>query len=121
MLIGKVFHISTDRKPLVPLLGQKDLSDLPLRIQRFRLRIMYFSYTISHVPGKQLFMPELLSRNYVCDELTFEEQQNCAETEKYVDCVIQHFPASDKMLQQVKSKQKERHCVSKVNLQQLLY
>lgn len=106
MLIGKVFHINTDHKPLVPLLGQKDLSDLPLRIQRFRLRLMYFSYTISHVPGKELFMPDLLSRNPVCDELTFEEQQNCAETEIYVDCVIKHLPASDKRLQQIKSKQK---------------
>jgi hypothetical protein len=51
-------------------------------------------------------MPDLLSRNSVCDELTFEEQQNCAETETYVDCVIKHLPASDKRLQQIKSKQK---------------
>ena len=62
-LIGKKFHIQTDHKSLVPLFSGKDLNDLPVRIQRFRLRLMSFSYTISHVPGKQLVIPDLLSRH----------------------------------------------------------
>ena len=33
-LIGKTFHIETDHKPLVSLLGQKTLDELPPRIQR---------------------------------------------------------------------------------------
>ena len=52
-LIGLKFHIETDHKPLVSLLGSKSLDDLPARIQRFRMRMMRFTYTISHVPGKK--------------------------------------------------------------------
>ena len=52
LLLGKYFHIQTDHKPLVSLLGKKDISDLPARIQRFRLRLMRFDFSISHVPGK---------------------------------------------------------------------
>ena len=44
----------TDHKPLVPLLSSKNLEELPIRVQRFRLRLMRFSYTIVHVPGKLL-------------------------------------------------------------------
>ena len=52
-LIGHKFHIETDHKPLVSLLGTKSLEDLAARIQRFRMRMMRFTYTISHVPGKK--------------------------------------------------------------------
>ena len=42
-LIGKTFHIETDHQPLISLLGgHKDLSDLPLRIMRFRMRHAFF-------------------------------------------------------------------------------
>ena len=51
-LIGKPFHMLTDHKPLVSLLGSKLLDSLPLRVQHFRMRLMRFTYTISHVPGK---------------------------------------------------------------------
>ena len=54
LLIVKTFHIETDYKPLVSLLGQKTLDELPPRIQRFRMRLMRFRYSISHVPGKDL-------------------------------------------------------------------
>ncbi len=53
-LIGKDFHIETDHKPLVPLLSTKRLDELPPHIQRLRMRLMRFSYTISHVAGKNI-------------------------------------------------------------------
>ena len=46
------YHIETDHKPLVPLVSTKNLEDLPARVQRFRMQVMRFIYTISHVPGK---------------------------------------------------------------------
>ena len=36
-LIGKDFQIETDHKPLVPLLTSKNLDELPVRIQRYRM------------------------------------------------------------------------------------
>ena len=60
-LLGLCFHIETDHKPLVPLLSTKPLDQLPIRMQRFRLRMMRFEYTIMHVPGKQLQIANALS------------------------------------------------------------
>jgi hypothetical protein len=61
-LLGKEFHVEVDHKPLVPLLGEKALDQLPIRIQRMRMRLLRFQFTISHVPGKQLVVPDALSR-----------------------------------------------------------
>ena len=59
-LLGKVFHFEVDHKPLVPLLGDKALDQLPVRIQRMRMRLLRYQYTISHVPGKDLIVPDAL-------------------------------------------------------------
>ena len=56
------FHIETDHKPLVPLLSHKNVDELPLRVQRFRMRLMRFDYSISHVAGKLLTTADTLSR-----------------------------------------------------------
>ena len=62
-LLGMTFEIETDHKPLVSLLGRKPIDELPLRIQRFRMRLMKFSYRIFHVPGKNLVIADTLSRS----------------------------------------------------------
>ena len=61
-LLGKMFHINTDHKPLVPLLSTKILDELPIRVQRFKMRLMRYSFTISHVAGKSLTTADALSR-----------------------------------------------------------
>lgn len=43
-LLGLRFHLETDHKPLVPLLSTKNLEELPLRMQRFCLRLMHFQF-----------------------------------------------------------------------------
>ena len=42
-LIGLKFHIETDHKSLLSLLGRRSLDDLPPRIIQFRLRLMRFN------------------------------------------------------------------------------
>ena len=61
-LVGRQFEVETDHKPLNPLLGSKDLSELPLRIQRFKMRLMRYCYQIFHTPGSKMFIADLLSR-----------------------------------------------------------
>ena len=61
-LVGLQFHTQTDHKPLVPLFSSKHLEELPLRVQRFRMRMMRFQFTIGHVPGKELTIADALSR-----------------------------------------------------------
>ena len=43
-LVGLQFHIETNHKPLVSLLGTKHLEDLLIRVQRFRMQLMHFLF-----------------------------------------------------------------------------
>ena len=61
-ILGKKFMIKMDHKPLIPLLGTKNLDNLPPKVLRFRLRLSRFKYDISHVPGKLLYTADTLSR-----------------------------------------------------------
>ena len=61
-ILGKMFTIETDHKPLVPLLGTKNLDSLPPRVLRFKLRLSRFEYQIGHVPGKHLYTANSLTR-----------------------------------------------------------
>ena len=60
-VLGKHIVLDTDHKPFVPLLGIKDLDQLPPRIVRFRLRLDRFSFDITHIPGKELYTADTLS------------------------------------------------------------
>ena len=61
-LVGLHFCVETDHKLLVSLFSSKILDMLPLRVQRFRMRMMRFSISICHVPGKQLLTANALSQ-----------------------------------------------------------
>ena len=104
-LIGKSFHIETDHKPLVPLLGSKNLDEMPPRIQRLRLRLMKFHYTISHVPGKELVTADTLSRAPV--ESPPSQSGGDEEINLYVDSVLAQLPASDIRLREIRERQEE--------------
>ena len=103
-LIGKQFHVETDHKPLVSLLGSKNLEELPVRVQRFRMRLMRFSYTISYVPGKQLVVADALSRA-PSSSSTPSDDKFQAEVEMFVNAVIQNVPATEKRLKEIQKAQ----------------
>ena len=85
------FKVETDHKPLVSLLGTKNLEDLPVRIQRFRMRLMRFTFTISHTPGKDLTIADMLSRAPTfCASKA--DKQFCQETEIFVNAITSNLP-----------------------------
>ena len=98
-ILGKHISIETDHKPLVPLLGSKHLDNLPPRVLRFRLRLMRFSYSIQHVPGKLLYTADTLSRAPLrgkdIDPQTLEKQ---SEVESFIATITSHLPASQQRL-----------------------
>ena len=102
-LLGMEFHIHTDHKPLVPLFGSKNLDELPIRVQRFRLR---YRFTISHVPGASLKVADALSRA-PCSEAQPADVVFERETAAYVDAVVQSLPATDKQIERIKHHQEE--------------
>ena len=105
-LMGMKFHIQKDHKPLVPLFSTKQLDELPLRVQRFRMQLMRYQVTISHVPGKYLATADTLSRAPSSESNEGDgELQN--ETEAYVNIVFQAIPATEKWLEEIRLHQEE--------------
>ena len=105
-LLGMRFPVETDHKPLVPLLGSKNLEELPVRVQRFRMRLMRFDFTISHVPGKQLVIADTLSRAPVPSDLEAAEKFG-QEVEMFVNLIVESLPATDKRLLEIRKLQDE--------------
>ena len=103
-ILGLNFTLETDHKPLVPLLGHRDVELLPPRLQRFRLRLMRYSYVIQHVPGCELYTADTLSRTPLSSTA---DQSFETETNSFVNSVISCLPASDVRLEQIRSHQKE--------------
>lgn len=107
-LIGIKFTLETDHKPLVPLLGVlKSLDELPPRIQRMKMRLMRFCYNIVHVPGKELYTADTLSRAPLDTTHTHEDDDLPQEIQSYVDLVIEGLPATDARLIQIRQHQQE--------------
>ena len=91
-----------DHKSLFPLFGHKLVEELPLHVQRFRMRMMRYSFAISHVPGKNLTTADALSRAPIskpCSEdLLLQE-----ESDAYIQAVLQSLPSSQGRLQEIQT------------------
>ncbi len=108
-LLGLHFLIQTDHKPLFSV---KALEELPIRVQRFRTRMMRYRFNIEHIPGKDLVVADMLSR--APTELpTTEDQLFDQEGDAYIQAVMRSIPASDKVLEEVKQKQELDEACSK--------
>ena len=105
-VIGKAIFLETDHKPLVPLLGKTNLDCLPPRVLRFRIRLMRFDYTISHVPGKHLYTADALSRAPVSSPDAATTQEG-AQTESFVHALTSCLPASSDRLHEYRTAQQQ--------------
>ena len=104
-LIGKDFVIETDHKPLVPLLSTTPLNSVPPRVLRFRLRLMRFTFTIIHVPGKDLVVADALSRSPSSCTLNMDEIALLDEGEYFVANALSSLPVSDTRLSEIRQSQ----------------
>ena len=88
---GKHFTVESD-KPLQPIFTTP-ITNTPVRIQRFRLKLQKYDMTITFTPGKDLAIADALSRTFLPqlpdDELNLERQ---------VHMVLNNLPISDEML-----------------------
>jgi len=107
-LIGITFTLETDHKPLVPLLGtSKSLDELPPRIQRMKMRLMRYSYKIVHVPGKELYTADTLSRAPIVTTPNGDDDSLTHEINSFVNLVMEGVPATDSRLVQIRQHQLE--------------
>ncbi len=76
------------------------LEELPIRVQRFRLRMMRFQFTISNVPGKDLIIVDTLSRAPVADPTSadkcFQDEANA-----FISAVLQSLPATKERMDEL--------------------
>ena len=111
-LIGLSFHIQTDHKPLMPLFSSKHLEELTIRVQRFRLCMMRFQFTISHVPGKELIVADALSRAPVADPSSADRGLQ-EEANVFVKAILQSLPATEERIEQIRDLQlRDPPCLS---------
>jgi len=61
-LAGHQFTMETDHKPLLSILGEKELAKLAVRVKWFRLRMRSFTYDVVFIPGWKLIPADALSR-----------------------------------------------------------
>ena len=85
-LIGMKFKVETDHKPLIPMFSTMLIDELPVRIQRFRMRLMRFDFTIEHIPGKLLYKADALSRFPRGDEA--HDTKPCNDLHEEVECHV---------------------------------
>ena len=110
-LVGlKTFTIETDHKPLLSLMKSKSLDLLTPRIQRFRMRMLRFTYDLEFVAGKNLVTADALSRAPVGKGEKDEE----LESDNFVNSVFSNIDATDKRLLEVKKAQEIDPEISKI-------
>lgn len=63
-IYGNEVEIHTDHKPLIGIL-KKDLHKATTRIQRMHLKLLKYNLNVKYVPGKFMFIPDLLSRAFL--------------------------------------------------------
>lgn len=107
-LLGTVFELLTDHKPLVELMARKPIAELSARLQRFRMRLLCFDFKVTYIPGKHFYTPDILSRDPMEQVGLYED---VLEEKSFVLSIIQALPCSDMKLQQIKEAQeKDMEC-----------
>ena len=90
-VLGLHVQVHTDRKPLIPIV-QKPFDEVPPRLQRWLVALMPHDYTLKHVPGKELFCTDALSRAPV--PTTDASPAESRSLHEYVGLVLEAAPVS---------------------------
>ncbi|KAJ8890715.1 hypothetical protein PR048_010224 [Dryococelus australis] len=94
-------HHQSSAPCLVSILGNKSIDELPPRLQRYRMRLMRYTYQVKHVSGKHFYTPDTLSRTPAKGT---DERDRLAvdEIEEYAAQFMRQFPASDVRIEVVR-------------------
>ena len=104
-LVGlETFVLYTDHKPLVSLINSKDLSETPLRCQRMLMRLMRYKPVAEYVPGKNMTVADMLSRNPMEAE---DGTQLSEDVDLHVNAITSSWPVSVAKLDQIREETKK--------------
>lgn len=71
-IYGQTVNVETDHKPLVAIF-KKNLSEIPQRLQRMMLKLQQYDLSVSHVPGKHMYIADTLSRAHFKQDISHDE------------------------------------------------
>lgn len=73
-IYGQDINIITDHKPLLSIL-QKEIATIPSsRLQRMRIQLLKYKINLKYLPGKYMYVADLLSRSYLKDEIEDDDK-----------------------------------------------
>lgn len=104
-IYGRHITVESDHKPLEAII-RKPLSAAPPRLQRMILQLQKYSFTIVHVPGKNIPVADTMSRKLMpCLDDNFSEVMDVQ-----VHTVLSALPVSDAKLSSIqKETEKDAH------------
>ncbi|XP_048583904.1 uncharacterized protein K02A2.6-like [Nematostella vectensis] len=103
-ILGTPFTLETDHRPLVPLLSSTDLSKLPPRVLRFRLRMARYSPEVTYVQGVHQKTADALSRASTSSP-TPQDLKQIEELEEHSESVLEFLPATERRLKDIQEAQ----------------
>lgn len=71
-IAGKPFKVESDHKPLIPIF-RKALNEIPIRLQKMRMRLQPYDIELIHKPGTELVIADMLSRNHSSETVDHKE------------------------------------------------
>ena len=95
------FIVETDHKPLVPILNDRSLIEMSLRIQRLRMKLLQFRLTAQYIRGCDNVDADAFSRAPVTAPTASDELEE-TEITMHVNSVIKQLPATDQRLEQIR-------------------
>ena len=95
---GKKVAIESDHKPLEAIV-KKPLAAAPPRLQRILLRIQKYDYALEYKPGKELVLPDMLSRAPVSPTVDDNMKEEIA---LHVHQVRRTLPVTESKLEEIR-------------------
>ena len=100
------FTIETDHKPLIPILNKKQIIEMSPRIQDMRMKLLPFTFTAHHVPGKDMEDADALSRA-PHQQPSKEDHVMDEEIDFYVNEVVRQMPTTTLYQEKIKVETKK--------------
>ncbi|GBO11595.1 Retrovirus-related Pol polyprotein from transposon 17.6 [Araneus ventricosus] len=68
-IYGRQVEVLTDHKPLVSIMSKSVGNVLSPRLQRMKIKLLKYQLSLTYLPGKYMYIADLLSREYIVKPL----------------------------------------------------
>ena len=110
---AKKVTVESDHKPFVDIF-KKPFHSNPARLQRFLIRLQRYDLNVVYVPGKEMFVADMLSRASINLPLSDDEKELQDDYKFLISTVIKNLNCSEKMRERIVSETKNDIILSKV-------